>query len=74
MRLSGWFLLRQMAKKLDKGIEEVTAEDIHKFGHLPNTLIKAKGNKKYPRLFEEQVSLEVAQEIIDTPDKVWESR
>ena len=75
MRLSSRFLLRLMAKKLDKrSIKEVTANDLHKFGHKTNVLFLKSGNIKHPKIFTEQISLEVAQEIIDNPNKVWESR
>ena len=66
MRISGWFLLRQMAQKLDrKSIKEVTIEDMCNYGHI--------GSKENPALFEEQIDMETAKEIVENPKRVWES-
>ena len=75
-KYSGWFFIRAVAEKVDKpNPRDVTAKDIHNFGHMESTIF----SKEYPRgerippLFYEQIDLELAQEIVDNPNKIWES-
>ena len=77
MKFSGWFFLRVIARKVGKtNLNDVTAKDIHNFAHLENTIFDKehpKGEKILP-LFYEQVSLELSQEIVDNPNRIWESQ
>ncbi len=76
MQFSGWFFLRAVAQKVGKySLKDVTAKDIHLFAHLENTIFDEEHpeGEKIPPIFTKQVSLELAQRIVDEPDKTWES-
>jgi len=76
-KFSGWFFLRAMANKIGKkNPKEVTAEDLHKFGHSENTIFDDKhpDGERFPPLFDEQLDLDTAKEIVRNPDRIWESR
>ena len=77
MQFSGWFFLRAVAEKVGKtSLKDVTAKDIHNFAHLDNTIFNKEHPKgdRIPPLFYEQVSLELAKEIVDNPDRTWEGK
>jgi len=76
-KFSGWFFLRAIAEKVGKtDLKKVTAKDLHKFGHLENTIFDKEHpeGERLPPLFEEQLDLDTAEEIVRNPNRVWESR